>query len=268
MAITKEQKNEFNENLADFKVYLDDLKKETSLYKSQQKKNKNLEPYYNIALAIDSVKLINTCILINEMSVSIMGLKNENYLGIARKEIYNIFSYMEKVVGSDFDGSLSENKDLLALIEEYNPVQRLNLIKAVQEIIFKMIDAFGTGSKWKWSWPEIHFKLAVLAKNLMDFRAMEAENDLENPYYHTRKEHFNMIVELANFAAQEYRTKFDLSTQDVGDLKKSVSLLEMNRKIFQITGETDDLEKTKTLIESLKEKIELIEAEKEKKKKK
>ncbi|MBE8359443.1 hypothetical protein IQA90_19000, partial [Leptospira interrogans serovar Pomona] len=57
-------------------------------------------------------------------------------------------------------------------------------------------------------------------------------------------------------------------TQDAGDLKKSISMLEVNRKILQTTGETEDLEKTKTLIESLKDKVESIEADKEKKKKK
>lgn len=45
-------------------------------------------------------------------------------------------------------------------------------------------------------------------------------------------------------------------------------MLEVNRKILQTTGETEDLEKTKTLIESLKDKVESIEADKEKKKKK
>ena len=51
-------------------------------------------------------------------------------------------------------------------------------------------------------------------------------------------------------------------------LKKSVSMLEMNRKIFQITGNTDDLDKTKILIESLNNKIETIENDKANPKKK
>ena len=83
-----------------------------------------------------------------------------------------------------------------------------------------------------------------------------------------RREHYNLIIELANFTAQEYRTKFDLSTNDTADLKKSVSMLEMNRKIFQITGNTDDLDKTKILIESLNNKIETIENDKANPKKK
>ena len=42
----------------------------------------------------------------------------------------------------------------------------------------------------------------------------------------------------------------------------------MNRKIFQITGNTDDLDKTKILIESLNNKIETIENDKANPKKK
>lgn len=89
---------------------------------------------------------------------------------------------------------------------------------------------------------------------------------MENPYYYIRKEHFNLVIELANQAAQDYRTKFEMSTQDSTDLKHSVEMLEMNRKIFQITGENDDLEKTKTLIESFQQKIADLESDDKKKK--
>lgn len=57
-----------------------------------------------------------------------------------------------------------------------------------------------------------------------------------------------------------------MSTQDSTDLKHSVEMLEMNRKIFQITGENDDLEKTKTLIESFQQKIADLESDDKKKK--
>ena len=268
MAITKEQKAEFNENLADFKIFLDTLKKDSNLYKTQMRKSKKLEPYYNVALAIDSVKYINTCLLINEMSVQIMELKSENYLNLGRKEIYNAFSYVEKAAGADYENGLDENRDLLDRIQTFNPIQRLNLVKSLKKCIDDMVQAYGAGSKWKWSWPELYFKLAVATKNLMDWRAFEAEADLDNPYYYTRREHFNLVIEFSGFAAQEYRSKYDLSTQDVAELKKSIALLEMNRKIFQITGETDDLAKTKTLIESLKEKVEELESDKKGKKKK
>ncbi|GBF37864.1 hypothetical protein [Leptospira johnsonii] len=268
MALTKEQKQEFQEKLADFRAFLEDLKKEGNLLKAQSRKDPKMEPYFNVALSLNSIKNINTCLLINEISVAILDLKSDTYLNQGRKEIYSAISFMEKVVGTDFESGLGENKDLLAKIIEFNPLQRLNYVKGLRTCTTNTIEAFGSNSKWKWSFPEIHFKIAILSKNLFDFRAFEKERDLENPFYYPRQEHYNLILELCNFAAQEYRAKFDLSTQDAGDLKKSISLLEVNRKILQTTGETEDLGKTKTLIESLKEKVEAIEAEKEKKKKK
>ncbi|MCC6447612.1 MAG: hypothetical protein IT215_02895 [Chitinophagaceae bacterium] len=189
-------------------------------------------------------------------------------MNIARKEIYSILTAMEKVVGSDYENGLDENRELLDVIEEFTPAQRLNFIKGLRKTVNDIIDAYGSNSKWKWSWPEIHFKLAVLAKNMLDFRAFQKEDDLDSPHYYVRKEHYAIILELANHAAQEYRSKFDLSTNDTGDLKKCIHLFEMLRKIYQLTGDTEDLTKTKTLVESLNAKINSIEEEKTKGKKK
>ena len=264
MALTKEQTAAYIENLKEFKAYIEDLKKEVSLYKAQMKKNTNkaMDPYYQMALVLNSIKLINTFLGMNEVSLLTRNLKAEEQLNYARKEIYAVLSAMEKVVGNDYENGLDENREMLDVITEINPLQRLHFLKSFRKTIASLIDAYGQGSKWRWSWPEIYFKLAVLAKNFFDFRAFERENDLDNPYFYVRKEHYNLIIELTNYTAQEY------STNDTADLKKSVAMLEMNRKIFQITGNTDDLEKTKTLIESLNNKIDTIEADKANPKKK
>lgn len=264
---SKLQKQDFNDNVKDFKAFQDDLKKDVSLYKVQMKKNKVAEPYYQIAIIMHSMRFINTCLLINELSVAKMELKSENYLNLGRKEIYSVLSSMEKVVGYEYDGGLGENKEALEAISLITPLQRLNLLKNLKDILDRMVDAYGANSKWKWSWPEIYFKFAVVAKNFFDFRAYERESDLSSDNYYTYREHYELIVELCNFAAQEYRSKFDLATAEPADLRKSVSMLELLRRIYQITGDTDDLEKIKTLIDSLNSRIEALEAEKKQSKK-
>jgi hypothetical protein len=268
MALTKAQREDFNFNLEEFKNYIEELKKDVNLYKAQMKKNKATEQYYQIAIILNSIKFMNTCLAINELSNFTLNLKSETYLNLARKEAYSVISNMEKVIGSDYENGLDENRELLDAIPEFKPDHRLNFIRGFRKTVNDIIEAFGNNSKWKWSWPEIQFKIAVLAKNLFDFRAYERENDLDNPYYYTRLEHYNLIIELSNNAAQEYRSKFDLSTNDVNDLKKSIALLEMNRKIFQITGNNEDMVRTKTLIESLNAKVSSLEGDKNKLKKK
>ena len=269
MALTKEQKNEFNEGLTDFKVYLEELKKESNLYKMQMKKSKSLEPYMNIALATNSVKMINTIILVNELSVNILKINANNYLELGKKEISNMIAYVDKACGNELEGSLTENEEYLANLGEFKPLQRLNLLKAMGDTSRKLMNAFGSNSKWKWFWPDIYFKLTVNAKNLFDFKAYEKGHDqLSDPDHYVYREHFNLIVESANSTAQFYRQKFDMATQDVGDLKNSILMLDLNRRIFQITGEKEDLEKTKVLLESLKDKVESLETDDKKKKKK
>ncbi len=268
MALTKEVKQEFAEKSQELKAFLDEMRKEQNLYKTQIKKNPNLAPYYNVALALNCIKTINTCLLINELSLAIQGINANNHLETAKKEISNAISYLEQVVGKEVDGSLNENKEELEKIRRITPTQRLNLIKALQDCIKRTIHAFGTNSKWRWSWPDVHYRLAALAKNIFDFREFERGKDLDNPDYYVQREHFNLIISLCNFAAQEFRSKFDLSTQNTSDLRNSIQMLDLNRRILQITGETEDLEKTKTLIESLKQIIETIETEAEEKKKK
>ena len=267
MAITKEQRNIFNEHLKDFTNYIEELKKEAILYKSQMKKSKGIEPYYQIAIVLNSVRFINTCIQINELSVQTLDIKNQNYLDHARKEAYSIFFNMEKVVGADYELGLDENRAQLDAITEFTPKQRLHFLKALKDTITKLVEAYGSNSKWKWSFPEMHFKLAVLSMKLLDFLAYGKEYDLKNPNYRIRREHFDLIIELCNFAAYEYWNKFDQSTHDVNDMKKSRDMQDIKRKIFQITGENqEDLIKTKNLIESLSQKIDALEDAKTSKK--
>ncbi|MDX1959431.1 MAG: hypothetical protein SFU98_12710 [Leptospiraceae bacterium] len=270
MAVSKEQKAEFDRNITDFKNYIEELKKETNFIKAQMKKSKDLEPYYQIALVLSSIRLMNTCVLINRLSSNIMNLKSELYLNIARKEIYSVLSSMEKVFGKNFEDGLDDNRELLEKVTLFNPKQRLNFLLAFRQTIYEIIEAYeaGAGSKWKWSFPDIHFQLAVLAKNMMDFRALERESDLENPYYYVRREHYDLIIELANKAAQEFRAKFEFSTKDVSDLRKSVNTLEMIRQIYQLTGRMDDLVRTKNIIDAQNAKIASMEEDKTKKKKK
>ena len=59
MALTKEQTAAYIENLKEFKAYIEDLKKEVSLYKAQMKKNTNkaMDPYYQMALVLNNQHL-------------------------------------------------------------------------------------------------------------------------------------------------------------------------------------------------------------------
>ena len=108
-----------------------------------------MDPYYQMALVLNSIKLINTFVGMNEVSLITRNLKAEEQLNYARKEIYAVLSAMEKVVGNDHENGLDENRELLDKITEINPLQRLHFLKSFRKSIANVIDAYGQGSKWR-----------------------------------------------------------------------------------------------------------------------
>ena len=169
MAVSKEKKQLFNSKIQPYKGQLDDIKKESSMLKSVGRKSKKIEPYVSFRLATLGLQKIHTLLMMNELSQKIQELKNDTYLNDARKEGSAHLSELLKIVGDDTDGSLTENKEKLPKIAQVTPAQKLNLLTGLKEATDLVKEAMGDRSKWRWSFPDLHFKIAILARNMFDF---------------------------------------------------------------------------------------------------
>ena len=269
MAVSKEQKKLFAEKVKVYKNCLDDIKKEMSTLKAVAKKNDKLEPYVLMRLSFLSFQMVNTLVMMNTLSVEIQNRKNDTYLNDARKEISNHLNDLSKLMGSDIDGSLTENKEKLVRIARMTPKQRLHLVEGFRAATEGVKDAMGKNSKWVWAFPDLHYKNAVLAKNIFDFTAYQkASRDPNEEYFRERNEMLQFIIDEAQFAAQEYRNKFELSTNEVSELQVIERLFELVKKIHTMTGNRNEIDKVSIQIDSTREKIEALMAEKKGKKKK
>ncbi len=268
MAVTKEQKNLYNEKIKSYKSGLEDIKKEISMVKSVGKKNAKVDPYAQIRLGILSMQTANTLVLMSRLSQKIQNLKNDGYLNDARKEISSKLNDLLKLVGDDIDISVTDSKDRLKLIEKMTVQQRMTLLLGFKEAMENVKESLGENAKWRWSFPDMHFKLALLAKNMFDFKEHGASKDPNDEQYRPRQEMLKFIIEESQFAAQEFRSKFELSTKDVSDLENVRRIFEMLKKVYMITGNRTELDKLNISNESIKEKIDLMMAEKAGKKKK
>ena len=74
------------------------------------------------------------------------------------------------------------------------------------------------------------------------------------------------IIEQSQYAAQEFRSRYELSTNDVSDLHVIRRLLESMKQIFILTGNQTEIKKIKTAIDANEEKIESVSSKKDKKK--
>lgn len=263
MAITKEQKQLFNEKVKPYKDMLEEVRKEASTLKAAARKDAKLAPYFLFKQALLSMKSCNLLVEMAELSSQIQNLKNDKYIGDARKEIANSLNDLVKELGEHIDIGLTENEETLVKIEKLNPERILGFMNAYRESLQTLKIAVGNG-KWRWYFPELHYKMTVLALNITDFKAYEQAKDSNAPYFVERQEFMKFLIEEAHTAAQEYRSKYELSTQDLSDLQQIQKLFELLKRLYTFTNNKDELEKISISLESNKARIEAIMAEKKK----
>lgn len=268
MAVSKEQKALYNTKVKPYKECLSDLKKEISTLTGASKRNAKLKPYMMVQNAILGIKTANTLVMMSRLSMEIQNLKKEDDLNNARKEISGRLTDLTGVVGNEIDGSLTENQEALAKVAMLNPAQRLHLLQAFREAIGVVKTTMGDTSKWRWYFPDLHYRLVVLTKNLLDFKAFDKAKDPREDFYRDRQEMMQFLIEEIRSAAQEYRSKYELSTREVGDLTPIRKLFELEKKVHIMTGNKEELGRTQTSLDAINEKIEAIMAEKKGKKKK
>ncbi|MBI3396204.1 MAG: hypothetical protein HY042_10250 [Spirochaetia bacterium] len=265
MAVSSDLKHLFQEKVKPYKACVDDVKKDISAIKSLSKKNSKLEPYVKVSIAAESIKLSNSLVLISELSRKIQERMDDAALKDARKELSNAISDLLKITGSDMDGSLTENKDRLAALELMNPAHKLKLVRAFKAALDNVQNGMGSTSKLRWSFPDIHYKLAVLTKNLFDFKEFEKSKDPSGEFYRDRHELLKFLIEESQYSAQEYRSRYELSTRDVSDLETIRRIFDMLKKIYMLTGNKSELEKINTSLDAIKEKIDAHMKDKKKK---
>jgi len=265
MAIDKEHKTLYNEKVKAYKHSLDDIKKEIAMVKGFTK-TPNLRAYAQVRLAIESLRSAYIHTQMSRLSYRILRIRRDEILSEAKKEIFNALTDLLKILGSDVEESLTENKERVLQIQAMNPKQKLEFLKGFRAVTDYLQDAMGPSHKMRWSMPELHFKIAALGKSMMDFREYERSKDPAEMYYHDRRALLQFIIDQCHFAAQEYRSKHELSTREVTDLQMVRRMFELTKKIHTVTNNRSEIEKITTSLDSVNEKIEALMAEKKDKK--
>ncbi len=270
MAISPKKKKLFNNQVKEFKSQIDELDQKIKELKKKQKdkNNANVVFYFNIAIASSQLKKVNIFCQMSDLSMEILGMKNETYLNNGRKEIYNVFMTMEEVLGADMEGGLNSNLDNLKKVHLFNPAQKLQLLQQLSHAIESVVTRFGEKSKWRWSFVEFYWRSAVLIKNIINFREMQRNRDPRAKFYMERLALMRMCKDAMKKASDESRNKYELSTKAPGDMIRAINSLSALRLIHSQFAEKEEAEKLKSGIDILKQRLEKDEKEKEKNKKK
>ncbi len=265
MAVSKEGKVKYNEEIAFLKRKIDEINQKIKYLESQNSENENV-----ITLRIVShlVDLVSVYCAMTDLSKNLLGYKNESFLDTGRKNLYKALILLEGIVSGVIDLPLNENYELLQSLESFSDADRLKLMKKVGYTVSLLEDRYGENSKWKWSFVELEGRYAVVAKNLFNFRRYQEKNDPNIEGFDDRYDYLFLIKELLERSSNRYREKYELTNHSPEDMKKALDFLRALKRIHILFNEKNESQNVTKRIELWSQKLEVDLKAKEKQMKK
>ncbi|MBN2552881.1 MAG: hypothetical protein JXB06_08920 [Spirochaetales bacterium] len=207
-------------------------------------------------LADQYLNIVSYYSLMNALSLSLLGIKNESFLNDARKSCYKSIIYMEEIVSPAIDSPFSEYQQGVESLEAFDDRNKYRLLCKLGFAIDSVIEGFGTFSKWKWSFVELQGRYAVIAKNFLNLKTFIMQLDPRIEGYSERLAHVQLVKKLLQQSADRYREKYELSTMRLDDIKKAILYLAAMKRLHTLLGEVEEAEVVKKKMEIWKTKME------------
>jgi hypothetical protein len=180
-------------------------------------------------------------LIINGLSSVILGSKNEEALGEARKSLSKAIIYIENIVSNKVDAAFSDYEDMLAELDEVSAEKKFYVVRKTGLTIDLIKLAYGDASRWKWAFVEIEGRFAAIAKNLLDLRKAQT-NDSRRDDYIPIARHLKLIKQLLDKSATRYIERYELSTKNADDIMNAINFMAALERIKIILGDNDSIE--------------------------
>jgi hypothetical protein len=255
--ITQEQRNRYSAKVKEYKATTDAiLAKEQSFISVLKQPGSQGLGYVRIKLSQEMLAHTSYQVLINTLSVALLGVKNEEALSDARKSIGRGIKYLEDIVTGLVDAPYSEYEKNLDAISEISYEDRYSHMRKIGFAIREIEEGFGSNSKWKWSFVELWGKLAAVAKNSLDLKRAYVDLDLTSPNRMIVISYLSFVKRLLQSTADKYREKYEVSSMKMDDFKQAIVFLNALRRIHMNMGERSESEDLKKKIEIWSSKLE------------
>jgi hypothetical protein len=202
--------------------------------------------YKKLLLAEEMMYVTTLQLIINNLSVEILGTKNTDSLNEGRKALYKAIIYLEEIVTNQIDVPYSEYEAKVAEISNTPLEKRYFIVRKLGLAIRLILDAYGDNTKWKWSFVELQGRFATVAKNLVDLKsACKDFFDPRSPDYDNTVYYIRLIKKLLSESADGYRERYELSTRRIDDIRLAINYLLALRRINMLLNEKDEAEDIK-----------------------
>lgn len=253
MAIEKEKKQRFDREIHLLKGKVDEVNRKIKYLESKHDDNENLN---TLSIASFFLDLVTIYCAMTDLSLSLLGYKNESYLDTGRKSLYKALILMEGVVSNAIDIPLNENYELLNALEGFAEKEQLRLVRKIGYTISLLEDRYGTNSKWKWSFVEIEGRYAVITKNLFNFRRYQEKNNPNIEGFDERYDYMLLIKDLLLKSSSRYREKYELTNHSPEDMKKAIDFLRALKRIHILFKEHSEVQNVSKRMELWSQKLE------------
>ncbi|MDR2630069.1 MAG: hypothetical protein LBC60_04020 [Spirochaetaceae bacterium] len=213
-------------------------------------------PLTRVALANEMLNLASHYIILSNISLSMLNIKNELALNDARKVLYKSIIYLEETVSNLLDAPFSDYEDKLTALESIDAAGRYHLIRKLGLSIELLKSAYGDNTKWRWAFVELEGRYAVVAKNILDLKKVVVNTDPRSPYYEPTVYQMRLVKQLLTQAADRYREMYELSTNRIEDFNQGIHFLGALRRIHALIGEQDKAELVKKKMDIWSAKLE------------
>lgn len=254
--VNEEARKKYFEHIAPFKKGIAELKDKESRIEVILKGNDAGEPYKRLALAEDNLTVASFQLVMNSLSISLLGVRNENSLNDAKKSCSLAIIQLERVFTDFVDVPFSDYEDALKATASFNEMKRYELIRKNGLALAMVKDSFGENTKWKWAMVDLDARLAAVAKNCLDLKTLVQGMDPRSEGYRERIEFFNLARKLLQDAADGYRLKYELAGKRMDDFRKAISFLGALQRLSMLLGRQNEAGSLKKKSEIWKKKME------------
>ncbi len=266
--VTDEARHEYTEQISHYQQQIDALLIREKNMLLMIEKDSVGASYKRLMLTDEMLFLSTLHMAKHALSVSLLGVKNEDALNDSRKTLYKAVIYLEEVVSNSIDAAYSEYEDKVDEIKNVPQSKRYYLIRKLGLAIRLLVDAYGDNTKWRWTFVELEARFATVAKNILDLKVASKNGlDPRSADYDDTVYHLRLVKKLLQQAADRYREKYELSTGRIDDFRLAIQYLLALRRIHIILNERNEAEEAKKKADIWKDKMEQDHRKNEAKKK-
>jgi len=254
--VSEDARKKYLETIQDYKKTIEDIENREKLILQVLDRDPTGAEYKKIRLADENLNLLSYYVLMNNLSLALLGVKNENYLNEARKLCYKVIIYLEQVVTGTIDGPWSDYEPKVALISSFDYQDRWKLVNKMGFAIQLVLTGYGDNTKWKWAFVELEGRYATVVKNLLNLKTLFQDLDPNAEGYDIKVAHLALARKLLEQAANRYREKYELSTLRFDDFRLAIKYLGALRYLAVAVNQAREADNIKKKMEIWQVKLE------------